>query len=281
MSKTPSRTKGDLGGRLLVAAVGVPIILTLAFMAPNWCLWVFYTLAASIGAWEWCAMSTGGHRKTAAACATWTAVGMSAAYWASPSEFYVVTALGALACAAIAVWSGPVESTATRLNALLCGGAYCGILFGALLAMAAGTEAERFVVAEGQATWVLLPMLVIWAGDTGAYFCGRAWGRRPLSRLSPKKTWEGAIGGAVASVGGGFLALLLDPDLQWWHVVVIALPASFLGQVGDLIESALKRSVQVKDSGRVLGQHGGMLDRVDAMVFAAPYFLLMKGILHL
>ncbi len=144
-------------------------------------------------------------------------------------------------------------------------------------------DGQRHAVAPHQAGWLLLPMFVIWAGDTGAYFAGRAFGRHKLApRLSPKKTWEGAVGGACASVLGGWAAASLFFDgIPFWQVVVIALPAAVLGQVGDLSESLIKRSTGVKDSGRIIYGHGGVLDRVDGLIFAAPYFAIARHLLRL
>lgn len=119
--------------------------------------------------------------------------------------------------------------------------------------------------------WILLFTLVItWIGDTAAYFVGRAIGKHPLApKLSPKKTWEGAI----ASMAGALL-------LGWWLSTRINVPTPLVlglaatgnvaGQMGDLLESAFKRSAGVKDSGSILPGHGGMLDRIDALILAIP-----------
>ncbi|HWY42842.1 MAG TPA: phosphatidate cytidylyltransferase [Candidatus Sulfotelmatobacter sp.] len=119
--------------------------------------------------------------------------------------------------------------------------------------------------------WILLFTLVItWIGDTAAYFVGRAIGKHPLApKLSPKKTWEGTI----ASMAGALL-------LGWWLSTRINVPTPLVlglaatgnvaGQMGDLLESAFKRSAGVKDSGSILPGHGGMLDRIDALILAIP-----------
>jgi phosphatidate cytidylyltransferase len=129
---------------------------------------------------------------------------------------------------------------------------------------------------------LLLLFLVVWLGDTGAYFAGRALGRHKLyPAVSPKKTVEGAVGGLAGSVAGAFIARLwLLPAMTPAECVVLGAAGAFLEQVGDLCESLLKRSAGVKDSGSVLPGHGGMLDRVDGVLFAAPLiygYLYLKG----
>lgn len=115
-------------------------------------------------------------------------------------------------------------------------------------------------------------LILVWTTDTGAYFVGRAIGRRPLApSVSPKKTWEGTIGGAAGAVVAGLvLKATLIGFLAWPHVVALALVCGGLGQLGDLAESRMKRAVGVKDSGTLLPGHGGMLDRFDSMIVAAP-----------
>jgi phosphatidate cytidylyltransferase len=120
--------------------------------------------------------------------------------------------------------------------------------------------------------WLLFALLVNWAGDTGAYFAGRAFGKHKLApEVSPKKTWEGAAASVVASVvvAGGYV-LTLIPEIPAVHVVVLAILANIAGQLGDLVESAMKRGAGVKDSGAILPGHGGFLDRVDSTLFALP-----------
>lgn len=124
---------------------------------------------------------------------------------------------------------------------------------------------------------------VVWAGDVAAYYVGRAWGRRKLApQLSPGKTWEGAVASVVGSmlVAAGLvwlatllqqrdIAILSFPDELWYWLVLAAI-VNVAAQVGDLAESALKRSAGVKDSGSLLPGHGGVLDRIDALLLAAP-----------
>lgn len=123
------------------------------------------------------------------------------------------------------------------------------------------------------ANWLTVALATAFLSDTVAYFVGRAIGRHKLyPEVSPKKTVEGAVGGllggVLAQVGMGTFWLL--PELPLVHAIVLGILGSMLGQAGDLVESMIKRSCGVKDSGNILPGHGGMLDRIDALLFVAP-----------
>jgi phosphatidate cytidylyltransferase len=124
--------------------------------------------------------------------------------------------------------------------------------------------------------WVALAIAVTFGNDTGAYFSGRALGRHKLApTISPGKTVEGAIGGLVASLLIVVVArALFMPELTLRDCVMIGLPAAIVGPAGDLIESLLKRAFGAKDSGRLLPGHGGILDRIDALLFVGAYVCL-------
>jgi phosphatidate cytidylyltransferase len=143
------------------------------------------------------------------------------------------------------------------------------------------------------AFWLLYLLLVVWAGDIFAYFVGRSLGRHLMApRISPKKTWEGAAASVAASLLVGSLlftyalqisSFLLRARLierrdglfglekpDWWPIVLLTIAVNIAAQLGDLVESLIKRGAGVKDSGTILPGHGGMLDRIDALLFAAP-----------
>ena len=126
---------------------------------------------------------------------------------------------------------------------------------------------------ESGAAFVFLLFLAAWGTDTGAYFTGRWIGRTPLAPvISPKKTVEGAAGGIVWALLAGWLAhVWFLPGLSLVHCLLISLGASLLGQAGDLCESVLKRQAGIKDSAHWIPGHGGVLDRFDAIIFAAPF----------
>jgi phosphatidate cytidylyltransferase len=143
------------------------------------------------------------------------------------------------------------------------------------------------------AIWTIYTLLAVWAGDIFAYFVGKATGRHLMSpRISPKKTWEGAVASVLASViigtlwiqhAPGISASLLRVGLierrdgmwgleqpQLWPIILLSAVVNIAAQLGDLVESLIKRGAGVKDSGTILPGHGGMLDRIDAMLFALP-----------
>jgi phosphatidate cytidylyltransferase len=135
-----------------------------------------------------------------------------------------------------------------------------------------GTWKFAWLLRDRNPHWLLYALLVNWAGDIGAYYVGRAFGHRQLARrVSPKKTWEGAIGSLLASVliAGAYLMHFVT-EVTVIQAVVLTLAANAAGQLGDLAESAMKRGAGVKDSGQLLPGHGGLLDRVDSTLFALP-----------
>lgn len=158
---------------------------------------------------------------------------------------------------------------------------YCGLLMGHVIVLRAFDGGPHIdlgfrVFEYGEiCLWVVL--LGTWASDTFAYFVGRAFGRTPFCSVSPKKSFEGAVGGFV----GCFITVLalsvVTLGLPLWQAVVIALAVAVFAPLGDLIESVVKRSFGIKDSGNIFPGHGGVLDRFDSLLFTAPvvYYLLM------
>lgn len=161
----------------------------------------------------------------------------------------------------------PLEEIPRALSVVVLSWVYCGLLIASLVSVRV-----RFDV-----HWVIMAFVVTWANDTCAYFAGHAFGRHRLfERISPKKTWEGFAGGLAGSVAGALLVrwLLLPGALGAGPAVVVGLGAAVLGPLGDLAESMLKRAAGVKDSGRTIPGHGGLLDRIDALLFVAPWIHL-------
>ena len=161
----------------------------------------------------------------------------------------------------------PLDAAGVRLAWLIAGPFYVGGLLASV---------GRLHLAEHGGQWVLLAMWIAWASDTGAYFAGRFFGKHKLApRVSPSKTIEGAVGGVLGSLTGALAAhFWFLPSLPLANAIVLTVVANLLGQSGDLVESLVKRSTGVKDSGSILPGHGGMLDRVDALMFTSTACLL-------
>lgn len=132
-----------------------------------------------------------------------------------------------------------------------------------------------FIAFDGEMFYyrvVLGILLLTWVNDTGAYLVGSMIGKTPLfPSVSPNKTWEGSIGGVVTTLIFGGLLGLFFTEIALQHWIVLAVIVAIFGSLGDLVESMLKRSVGVKDSGNLLPGHGGVLDRFDAFIFVVPF----------
>jgi len=158
---------------------------------------------------------------------------------------------------------GPLEEAPRSAATAALAWGYAGVLPGTVVSLRLRYDWQ----------WVILLFVVSWANDTLAYFAGRFLGRHKMAeRISPKKTWEGFAGGAIGSVAGalGVKALFL-PAVPALACVLIGLGGAILGPLGDLAESMLKRAAGVKDSSRLVPGHGGLLDRIDAVLFVAPW----------
>ena len=130
---------------------------------------------------------------------------------------------------------------------------------------------------------LLAIFIFIWVNDTGAYLVGSRWGKRRLApSISPKKSVEGSIGGLLlVLLSAVVLRLLLFPELSWLRILLIAAVVAIFGTIGDLFESSLKRRAGVKDSGKLIPGHGGILDRIDSLLLAVPAVYLLLAVLDL
>ena len=129
--------------------------------------------------------------------------------------------------------------------------------------------------------WLFFALVIIWSTDTGAYFVGKYWGKRKLApNVSPKKTWEGLFGGVflalVMSVATLYIFTMPVQSILLNRLFTVIVLVSVLSVAGDLFESILKREAEVKDSGSLLPGHGGLLDRIDGLLFALPLYALLS-----
>mgnify|MGYP003295009178 CR=1 FL=1 len=169
-------------------------------------------------------------------------------------------------------WAGDVALTAFGLL-------YCGLLFSHVLLLRSvqGPQVHFLRAMEyGEALlWTVL--IGTWASDTFAYFVGCAFGKTPFCSVSPKKSFEGGVGGFVGCFVVVLFLCIIGIGVPLWQACIIALSVAFFAPLGDLIESILKRSFEIKDSGKLFPGHGGVLDRFDSLLFTAPivYYLLL------
>lgn len=149
------------------------------------------------------------------------------------------------------------------------------VIGGVVLVSATGIALHVLKEFSPNGLLVLLVFLLVWAADVGAYFAGKGLGRNKLApTISPGKTWEGFLGGLVLTIGVGLVAghylAGIEPSITW---VVVLAAVAVVSVIGDLLESLLKRQAAVKDSGSLLPGHGGLLDRLDSVLAAAPLFI--------
>ncbi|WP_449231487.1 phosphatidate cytidylyltransferase [Azospirillum doebereinerae] len=246
---------GDLKTRVISALVMAPIVLG-AVWAGGWVFRVLIAVGAVIAISEWINMVPSARRLPARAI----------------SVFGVLAALAAQLIAG--PWAGlGVAIAFSLLTALGGGGSDRGLLgFGVFYVSVgiAGLMWLRDLPGDGLALF-LFAMLAIWATDIGAYAAGRSIGGPKLApRISPKKTWAGLIGGMAASALVGWLVALSVGAAMPALALLLGAVAAVVGQVGDLFESAVKRRYNVKDSGQLIPGHGGILDRIDGLLVAAP-----------
>lgn len=275
---------GNLAQRFLVAVVAVPILLVVLYYHRPEPTWAVIFAASLIAMHELFAMMLPAEDRRPAVVMGGLAV--AAFYWLDPRtlDYYgeavpqVVRAAGGagstIPLLLAVVVPGlyylfkfrDIPSVAGRYAATVTGIVYAGYLTTYLAKL-------KLVDPDAGGDTVLMVLIVAWLADTGGYFAGRFLGKAKLyEAVSPKKTWAGAWGGIAGSVVGiALLKLISAHYLSWLDVALIAIPGGILGQLGDLTESLLKRSVGVKDSGALLPGHGGLLDRIDAVLFIAPY----------
>jgi phosphatidate cytidylyltransferase len=265
--------------RVLTALILIPVVLLLVFLWPQ-SSWLFTLAVAAV-----------------AALAAWEFLGLAQNSGATPPRIAVLVAILALfACNLI--WDQRDHTAAIVVVLSLALLVYC-TFFRPVDMMLADASTSIFCFLYIGTTLITLPSLreeangpslvafllcAVWAGDMAALYVGRAWGRHKMApSLSPNKTWEGALGSIAGSllVTGALLGLAHLLMAQWnrawlsypedlWYWLGMAVIINIAAQVGDLAESALKRSAGVKDSGSLLPGHGGVLDRIDALLLAAP-----------
>ena len=279
--------------RSLTALVGIPVLAGAIWLGAPW-LTVLVLLAGLAGIWEF-------YRMTPADVgplpfllgAAWVVALIAGAQAATGLQNFLVISGGVTAAGSfVALLWFIAFYRRGRLPAGFCyltlGPLYVGFLLGHALVLreivatgvtsfgADGLEIEAS--ADMGRSWLLFALLAAFATDTGAYLVGRAVGSRPMAPgISPNKTWEGSLGGFVSAVAAALLlGLVFDLGIPAWQQAVAGGVVGVVAQWGDLLESKLKRIADVKDAGSIIPGHGGLLDRLDSVLFVLPavYYLL-------
>ncbi|MDE3169578.1 MAG: phosphatidate cytidylyltransferase [Acidobacteriota bacterium] len=270
--------------RILTACVLIPIVVVLVWWGPSLLLAAVAAIVALLALFEFFSL---GERVGLGAFKKWTMLCAAGIFYAQYSQGSVerhpfghgfsivqVRAVGALSVdaiflififgAAAIVFSmrRPLHQSLQALAISAAGLVFIALPFSYLVRLDEISQTGRALI--------LFTLVLIWAGDTFAYFTGKSIGRIPMApAISPKKTWEGAVANVAGSVlvAVGFSFWL---QIDVWTLIAIAVSANIAGQMGDLLESTYKRSANVKDSGALLPGHGGMLDRIDSLILASP-----------
>ena len=253
--------------RVLVAVIGLPIVLLLVY-AGGWWLFALAAVAAVLALHEF-ALMVRSLRPVILAAYTGALLSLVGARLGG-IDWTTAGLLATIALAFLLHWVAETRQSATiAIASTVLGTAWIGLGLAHLLLI-------RGISHNGELA-AFTVLLSVWAGDIGAFFAGRLIGRHKLApALSPGKTWEGFLFGTAATVFVAFVALYKQDYLSIWESIVLGLVIAIAAPLGDLFESALKRDMQVKDSGRLLAAHGGVLDRIDSLLFAAvaSYYLL-------
>jgi phosphatidate cytidylyltransferase len=272
---TPRRCILTLGmKRILTAIVLISLVLLVVFLGPRWLITLFAAGLAALAAWEYVGLTELGGAKPSRVAVAVAIAALFAVNFEYPDLTFYAFGLLSLFLLVYCAFRSPVKRVMLDAAVSIFCLVYVGFTLLALPALREETNGPSLVA---------FLLCVVWAGDIVALYVGRTLGRHKLApQLSPNKTWEGAVGSLAGSLlaAGGLLALA-DWLTQWnsarlsypeqiWYWLVLAVVVNLAAQVGDLAESALKRSVGAKDSGTLLPGHGGVLDRIDALLVAAP-----------
>jgi phosphatidate cytidylyltransferase len=277
--------------RIVTATVLILAVFALIFFGQLWMITLFSAIVAELAAYEYLKLASVGaeaHGATLRIPVWWMAIGTALAFVVTLPNVPVESQLPVLSGLTLILfaWNGFRAPLIQVLPDTAQG------LFGLIYIAYPLTLVPLLWKQEDGPALVLFLMVCVWAGDIAALYIGRAFGKRKLApRLSPGKTWVGSIASIVGSMIAGGIVIAISNTLTargntllhisepLWQSLLLASILNIAAQLGDLLESAIKRGAGVKDSGTMLPGHGGILDRIDALLLAAPvlwYILLLK-----
>ena len=261
---------GSLGKRLQTAAILIVVFVLFFLLAPPWLLCILATLVVSLASWEYYEMTEPDQgRPDRALCMLLALLFPVAAFFGKADSLFSLLFLSFLVLSFRALFGNKkLKDRFEKLHLRIFGILYVGFTLSHFLLLADLDHWRQ---------WIFALLIVIYLGDGAAYFSGSYLGKRKLAeKLSPKKTWEGAVGGLLGSLLGMVIChLLFFSMVSFSQALLVAALMAVIGQMGDLVESLIKRSCEIKDSGNILPGHGGILDRIDSVLFAVPvgYYL--------
>jgi len=258
---TPSAAAA-LGKRVLSTLILLPAFVWVVAFAPVWVFTLVIVLVASLGQWEFTRMFAHAGVRPFSGLALVGGAAVTASF-GLPEAVPVALSLVVLGVLTVGLARGSQPASWEPAAITLLGICYVNWLLGYALWLRG---------LPGGVGWVLLLVWVTWIGETAAYLVGSTLGRHQLAPVvSPKKTMEGSLAQLLVSAPAALVAgAWLFPERSAWDAVVVGLLLGVVGQLGDLVESLLKRSVGTKDTGHIIPGHGGMLDRLDGLLFNAP-----------
>ena len=263
--------------RILTALVALPILIASFLISRLWLLFVVLALAAlALGLYEFWLLAKKRGVKVDTSVSSLGAIGLFVCFFFDGPKtgpdilLAIVTGFFIMALVAEMLRGAPFDKMIAQTGATLLGTSYLFLLGGHIVAIRMGFGFDR----DPKLSTRLLSFffLILMGSDTGAYFAGRAFGRHKLApKISPGKTWEGFVGGMIASLAFAALAhFWFFRELPLKFALPLATVMNVLGVAGDLAESALKRGSDAKDAANILPGHGGLLDRLDSLLFNAP-----------
>jgi phosphatidate cytidylyltransferase len=269
--------RGNLARRVATALIGLPALVLALFLGPPALVVCLVAAAAGIGLAEFFRLLRAKEIRPLRGAGVVLAAALFMDFVYPGWYGTPVWPLAALLLLTVTLHrAASLADTVPAAAATLLGATYLGALGGTIGAL-------RVLSPVGEGAWrMVLLLAIIMVADTAAFFVGHAFGRHPLaSRVSPGKTVEGAVGGVLGGVAGALAVRALGlPSLPFAHAAALGVGVAVLGIVGDLVESLIKRWAGVKDSGALFPGHGGMLDRIDSLLFGAPvlyyYFLYFR-----